>query len=63
MLNGKKISQLLKENSRQKFWIKAIAVGDEAWLKEIAVEMGIKRYKIFEHEKYKINFLGGALLL
>jgi REP-associated tyrosine transposase len=58
--------QLLKGSSRQKFWTKAIAVGNEPWIKEIATEMGIKRYKIFEHrnnnENSKINFLGGALL-
>jgi hypothetical protein len=52
--------QLLKGSSRQQFWTKAIAAGDEPWLKEIAAEMGIKRYKIFEHENNrensKINF-------
>jgi hypothetical protein len=59
------ISYRLKGSSRQQFWTKAIAVDDEPWLKEIAAEMGIKRYKIFEHENNsensKINFSGGAL--
>jgi hypothetical protein len=41
---------------------KAIAVGDEDWLKATAIKMGIKHYKIFKHENSKINFLGGALL-
>lgn len=58
--------KLSKLSCRQEFWTKAIAVGNEAWLKEIAPEIGIKRYKIFEHkddaENTKINFLGGALL-
>ncbi len=58
--------ELLKRNSRNAFWTKAIAVGDEAWLKQIAPEMEVKRYKIFVHEddaeNSKINYLGGALL-
>jgi hypothetical protein len=41
---------------------KAIAVGDEDWLKATAIKMGIKRYKIFKHENSKINFLGVTLL-
>ena len=53
---------LSPKSSRQQFWSKAIAVGNEEWLKATAIKMGIKRYKIFEHEKCKINFLGGALL-
>ena len=52
--------QLAKESSRQQFWSKAIAVGDEEWLKTTAIEMGIKRYKIFEHKNSKINFSGRA---
>ena len=53
-------------NSRNTFWTKAIEVGDEGWLKQIAPEMEVKRYKIFVHEddaeNSKINYLGGALL-
>jgi len=54
--------QLSKESSHQQFWLKAISVGYKEWLKATAIEMGIKRYKIFEHKKSKINFSGGALL-
>ena len=54
--------QLSKASSHQQFWSKAIAVGDEEWLKATAIEMGIKRYKTFEHKKSKIKFSGGALL-
>ena len=58
--------ELLKRNSRNTFWTNAIAVGDEGWLKQIAPEMEVKRYKIVVHEDDaeipKINYLGGALL-
>ena len=54
--------KLSTKSYRQQFWSKAIAVGDDEWLKATAIKMGIKRYKIFEHENSKINFLGGALL-
>jgi len=54
--------KLSTKSYRQQFWSKAIAVGDEEWLKATAIKVGIKRYKIFKHENSKINFLGGALL-
>lgn len=46
-----------EEHKRQAFWSRAVAVGDEEWLKSQAVSMGMKRFKIANSAD--IHFISG----
>ena len=45
------MNEMLKHETRQfDFWSKALAIGDEGWLKEQASGIGLKRFKIQRNE-------------
>ena len=49
---------MLKHETRQfDFWSKALAIGDEEWLKEQASGLGLKRFKIQRNEN--ISYASG----
>ena len=46
-------------SGREVYWSKAIAVGSEAWLKDVAQENQLKRYKIVVDKEY--SFIIGRM--